>query len=95
MNMPRFNAEASLGPSMNTYRGRASYSESGAMQVTPSQTWRGFEIFPLMRCCGYVTSLGRFVSTSRQTHPLQNCECRRTFDGYPWILCHDPVLASG
>jgi hypothetical protein len=95
MNMPQFNAEASLGRSMNTYRGTLSYSESGSMQVTPSQIWRGFDFFPLMQCCGYVPSLGRFVCTSQRTHPLQNCECRRTQDGYPWILCHDPVLTLG
>ena len=95
MNMPQFNAEASLGRSMNTYRGTLSYSESGSMQVTPSQIWRGFDIFPLMQCCGYVPSLGRFVCTSQRTHPLQNCECRRTQDGYPWILCQDPVLTLG
>jgi len=95
MNMPQFNAEASLGRSMNTYRGTLSYSESGSMQVTPSQIWRGFDIFPLMQCCGYVPSLGRFVCTSQRTHPSQNCECRRTQDGYPWILCHDPVLTLG
>jgi hypothetical protein len=95
MNMPQFNAEASLGRSMNTYRGGPSYSEAGSMQVTPSQIWRGFDIFPLMQCCGYVPSLGRFVCTSQRTHPLQNCECRRTLDGYPSILCHDPVLTLG
>lgn len=95
MNMPQFNAEASLGRSMNVYRGTLSHSESGSMQVTPSQIWRGFDIFPLMRCCGYVPSLGRFVCTSQRTHPLQNCECRRTPDGYPLILCHDPVLTLG
>ena len=95
MNMPQFNAEASLGRSMNTYRGTLSYSESGSMHVTPSQIWRAFDIFPLMRCCGYVPSLGRFVCTSQRTHPLQNCECRRTPDGYPLILCHDPVLTLG
>jgi hypothetical protein len=95
MNMPQFNAEASLGRSMSTYRGTLSYSESGSMQVTPSQIWRGIDIFPLMQCCGYVPSLGRFVCTSQRTHPLQNCECRRTLDGYPSILCHDPVLTLG
>ena len=95
MNMPSFTAEVSLGPSMNTYRGRSPSSKSGAMQVTPSQIWRGLDIFPLMRCCGYVPSLGRFVCTSQRTHPLQNCECKRTLDGYPSILCHDPVLTLG
>jgi hypothetical protein len=95
MNMPQFNAETSLGPSMNTYWGRAPYGTSASMQVTPSQIWRGLDIFPLMRCCGYVPSLGRFVCTSQRTFTLQNCECRRTPDGYPWILCHDPLLTLG
>jgi hypothetical protein len=94
MNMPRFNAETSLGPSMNAYRGRAPYRTLDSMQVTPSQIWRGLDIFPLMRCCGYVPSLGR-VCISQRTFPLQNCECKRTSEGYPWILCHDPVLTSG
>ena len=77
MNMPRFNAEASLGPSMNTYRRRASYSESGAMQVTPSQIWgvRHFSIDAMLRLCDvagkirmHLTAHSSVAKLRMQTH---------------------------
>lgn len=92
MNMPQFNAEASLGPAMNVYRGKTGHGRSSSAQVLPSQNLGfGFNVLPVMRCCGFVPSLGRFVCTSRQTHPLENCECRRSFLGYPIIICRDAV----
>ncbi len=96
MNIPQFNAEASLGPAIGVYRGTA-FGGSGPIQILPSQASNfRFSPFPVMRCCGYVPSLGRFICTSRQTHPLENCECKRGFLGYPVILCRDAVnvLAS-
>lgn len=94
MNMPQFNAEASLGPTKGIYRGNVISISSVSAQVFPSQNLGfGFNLFPQMRCCGFVPSLGRFVCTSRQTHPLENCECRRSFLGYPVIVCRDAVNA--
>ncbi|SOD41683.1 hypothetical protein SAMN06298226_1985 [Nitrosovibrio sp. Nv4] len=94
MNMPQFNAEASLGPSMRVYRGKTGHGGSSSPQVSPSQIAQfRFDIFPVMTCCGYVPSRGRFFCTSRQTHPLENCRCERDFFGYPVILCSEPVNA--
>ncbi|SCX46265.1 hypothetical protein SAMN05720354_10690 [Nitrosospira sp. Nsp1] len=94
MNMPQFNAEVSLDPTRGIYRGNAISTSSVSAQVFPSQNLGfGFNLFPQMRCCGFVPSLGRFVCTSRQTHPLENCECRRSFLGYSVIICRDAVNA--
>jgi hypothetical protein len=94
MNMPQFNAEASLGPSRRIYRGNVIAAGSASARVLPGQNLGlGFNLFPQMRCCGFVSSLGRFVCTSRQTHPLENCECKRSFLGYPVIICHGAVNA--
>ena len=94
MNMPRFNAEASLGPSRRIYRGNVIARSSASDRVLPSQNLGlGLNLFPQMRCCGFVPSLGRFVCTSRQTHPWENCECKRSFLGYPVIICRDAVNA--
>jgi hypothetical protein len=35
MNLPQFNAEASLGPTLGIYRGKAVYGGSGAVEVLP------------------------------------------------------------
>jgi hypothetical protein len=35
MNLPQFNAEASLGPTLGIYRGKAVYGRSGAVEVLP------------------------------------------------------------
>lgn len=94
MNMPQFNAEASLGPTTRIYRKSTGFYGSDRAYVFPSQNLGiGFNPFPAMRCCGFVPSLGRFVCTSRQTHPLENCECRKDFLGYPLILCRTAVNA--
>ena len=94
MNMPQFNAEASLGPSIGTYYGGPGYGRADGTRIVPSQTFGRLDVFPLMRCCGYVPSLGRFVSTSRRAFPFENCQCRRDIFGYPIILCEGPVLSS-
>ncbi len=92
MNIPQFNAEASLGPAVGVYRGNTVFGESGSFQILPSQTPNlQFNRFPVMRCCGYVRSLGRFVCTSRSTRIFETCECIRSPDGFPFILCRDIV----
>ena len=92
MNIPQFNAEASLGPAMGVYRGNNVFGGSGSFQILPSQT-PNFQVnrFPVMRCCGYVQWLGRFVCTSRSPRIFETCECIRSPDGFPFILCRDIV----
>ncbi len=67
MNMPQFNAEASLGPTMGVYRGKTGHGRSNSAQVLPSQNL-AFE--SIMSCCGFVPSFGRFVCIYHQTRPL-------------------------
>ena len=67
MQIAQFNAEASLGSATSIYRGKTGYGKSNSAQVFPSQSLGpGFNVFPVMRCCGFVPSLRKFVCTSRQ-----------------------------
>lgn len=88
MNIPQFNAEASLGPTMGVYRGKTGHGRSNSAQVLPSQN---LSFGSVMTCCRFVPGLGR-VCTSRQTHPLEYCECITTSLG-PIIICRNAVNA--
>lgn len=94
MNMPGFNAESSLSPTMGIYRGKARFGGSGMGEVAMQQL--GISSFLgrfglTMRCCGY-TRFG-FVCTTRIVSPLEQCECQRNFFGYPVIICRPPILS--
>lgn len=96
MNIPGFNADLSLGPTMGIYRGNAAFGGSGRGEVSMQQF--GASSFlgrfgVTKRCCGYSTWLHRFVCTTRIVSPLEQCECQRDFFGHPVIICHPPVLS--
>lgn len=98
MNIPRFNAEASLGPA-GIYAGKGIHSihrgEQVLARIIPSQSMQfRFNPFPEMRCCGYSSLLGRIICVSRRASPLENCRCERTPFG-PQILCSEPVFEAG
>jgi len=95
MNIPGFDAELSLAPTMGIYRGKAVFGRSGTAGVTPAQTV-GFSTSPFLvttRCCQWSPIVGRFVCTSRAHPPWVECRCIRTTT-FPVILCRDPVLSS-
>lgn len=95
MNMPGFDAESSLGPTMGLYRGKAFFGRLGTSEISMQQ----FGLPPVgrfgvtIRCCGYSTWLHRLVCTTRVVSPLEQCGCERDFFGHPVIICRPPVLA--
>jgi hypothetical protein len=100
--IPGFQAEASLGPPRGSYRATAGLGASRAadglsMQASPTALapaqGLGVDLFPPIRCCGYVPTLHRFVCTTRRASPLEQCRCTRDFFGYPIILCRPPENA--
>lgn len=93
MNIPGFDAESSLGPTMGIYRGKAVFGRFGTVAVSMQQ----FGTFPggfgeTMRCCGYSSLLHRFVCITRTVSPLEQCECRRNSFG-PYIICRPPIAS--
>ena len=102
MNMPGFYAESSLGANNGSYRATAGFGASGAANslsiqsslMTLSRGLRfGIDLFPPIRCCGYVPMLQRFVCVTRRAGPLEQCRCTRDFSGFPTIVCRPPVFA--
>ena len=89
MNMPRFTAEVSLYKTSQMYRGAMQGSPTA---LTPS-LGLGIDLFPPIRCCGFVPMLQRFVCVTRRASPLEQCRCTRDFFGFPVILCRPPVNA--
>lgn len=98
MNMPGFNAESSLDPTMGIYGhisgkvgfGGSCMSEVSMQQFDTSSFLGRFGV--TMRCCGYSTLLHRFVCTTRIVSPFEQCECDQNFIGHPVIICRPPVL---
>lgn len=85
MTLPGFSAEASLERAHGVYRGAATGNASGdvrPMTVSATGPWH----WPVMRCCGWSSLLGRFVCVSRVRVPWEQCSCTRTPFG-PVILC--------
>ena len=64
MNMPQFNAEASLGPSIGTYYGGPGYGRADGTRIVPSQTFGRLDVFPLMRCRLWKNIIGLEISGS-------------------------------
>jgi len=100
MNMPGFNAEASLGSSIGRYRATAGFGASRGADVLPMQTSPlgltagpgfGIDLFPPFRCCRYAPMLHRVVCVSRHVSPLEQCECQSGLFG-PVIICRPPVV---
>lgn len=101
--IPGFQAESSLDRLWGSYRAPASFGASGAAVGLSMQAWPtalapglglGIDLFPPIRCCGFVPILHRFVCTTRRASPLEQCSCTRDFFGFPIILCRPPVLSS-
>lgn len=88
MNMPGFDAESSLGPTMGIYRGKAVFGRLGTVEVMPMQEFLasstlsqnlnfGFlgSVWPIIRCCKYSRSAGAVVCSTRVHSPLEQCKC--------------------
>jgi hypothetical protein len=93
MNMPGFDAEASLGPTRGIYRGSVDFGGLGTGEVSmqqfgaPSFAERFSET---IRCCRYSPLLHRVVCVERTVSPAARCECREG----PIIICHRPVFSA-
>jgi hypothetical protein len=80
-NMPGFNGEASLSPTMGKYRGKAGFGGSGKAEVLPS-FW-GYQ--NTIRCCSWVG--GHIYCNTFRVPIYENCKCK---GGVP--VCTPPVL---
>ena len=79
MNLPQFNAEASLGPTMGIYRGKALFGRLGTGEVLPMQEFlasstrsRNLDL-PFLGSTGLsrtMTCCGRVMSPFGGTHPV-------------------------
>ena len=101
MNMPGFTAENSVYNASGHYRATAGFGTSSTadyLSIQASTTalvpglGLGIDLFPPIRCCGFVPMLHRFVCVTRRWSPLEQCTCTQGFFG-PIILCHPPVNA--
>lgn len=81
MNIPQFNAEASLGPAAGMYHGKTGYSRPNSTQVLLSQNLRMRFPGRTMTCCRNGRCRTQII------HPLEICECSTDFYGGPLILC--------
>jgi hypothetical protein len=93
MKLPGFSAEASLGVSVGSYRGRNASSADG--RAVRMQQFIGRRFGVTIKCCGYSRLLRRFVCVTRVVSPLEHCECLETPVGGPVIHCRPPVLFPG
>ena len=100
--IPGFQAEASLKPHEGRYRATASFGVPGAAGGLSMQGFSmalgrrlglGIDLFPPIRCCGFVPMLGRFVCVTRRASPLEDCHCTQDYFGFPLILCRPPENA--
>ncbi len=101
MNIPGFNAEASLGPTMGKYQGKAVFGrfDGGSIAhaqvvlasplLNPNLRWPYYDA--VFRCCqpGFVCDV-RYYRWS----PFVRCKCYRTPYG-PFAICYEqgPVNA--
>jgi len=104
MNLPGFNAESSLGPTIGRYRGKAVFGGSNPIDVLPMQDMLGssmlsqYRFFPppwfvvTTRCCQYSKYLGRIVCVSRVHSPIQQCQCIRSSSNPPPGVPDFPVI---
>ena len=85
--IPGFNGEASLSPTIGTYRSRAGFGGSGKGEVVPMQAFPAFattSIEKTLRCCSWF--FGRLYCTTYRVPFLENCRCQ---SGFP--VCTPPV----
>lgn len=90
MNIPQFNAEASLGPIMGIYRGKTVAGGPERSEISMQQFGGLSAIWYRLECCGYSQLLHRFYCISQIVSVFDRCKCRR-FPNGPIILC-DPLV---
>lgn len=102
MNIPGFDAESSLVPSIGSYRATAGFGASGAVDGLSIQSAAMASAFGLrlgnvtlrpIRCCRWVPAYHRFVCTERLVSPFDQCTCNDGVFG-PVITCLPPILSD-
>jgi hypothetical protein len=89
MNLPHFSAEASLGPTVGIYRGKAACGRSGMVEVSSIHEFLGSSSLNSVfsrRCCCFNPVSKTF--TCIRCSFLQGCDCR-----YGFPKCSDPIFA--
>jgi hypothetical protein len=95
MNIPSFNAEAALSPTLGVYRRQPVFGGSAQGEVSMQQF--GHTLLPglfKMRCCRWAPAFRRFMCTERTVFPTENCTCYAGEFG-PVIACKPPVFTDG
>lgn len=90
MNMPGFNAESSLGPTMGTYWGDPQFSASATGEVSMQQfrsSFFGGRFGIRLTCCKADDGTRPLFCRTRTVLPFEQCRCGHDFDGFPIFLC--------
>ena len=92
MNMPGFDADLSLGPTIGIYGGNVVSSKLDvggvSMQQFRGSFFGGRFGTPLM-CC----SADSHFCITRNVFPFERCKCGQDFDGAPIFICRPPVFS--
>jgi len=94
MNMPGFDAESSLGPTIGLFRGKAGFGGSSMGELFMQQfrsSFFGGRFGTPLTCC----SADSHFCTTRTVSPFERCKCGHGFDGEPIFICSPPVLSRG
>jgi hypothetical protein len=94
MNMPGFNAEASLGASMRNYGAKSEHGESGRDVVSMQQFGAAFRLgrfSETITCCSFDRLVGHVVCVEHSVPPgYHQCECVNGF-----LFCRPLVSFPG
>lgn len=94
MNIPGFNAESSLGPTIGIYAGKIGFGGSGRGEVSMQQFGGSFfdGLFGTpLRCCKADDGTRPLFCRTRIVFPTERCRCGHDFDGFPIFLCSSPL----
>lgn len=91
MNIPGFDAETSLDPTIDRYLRNAVFgsSQTGGISPTPAFFGGSGRLGQVKKCCEWDPFWKRFMCSSKIVQPGQDCRCVGKF-----ILCRDPVLST-
>jgi len=94
MNVPGFDAQSSLGPTIGLFLGKAGFGGSGVGELSIQQfrsSFFGGRVGTPLTCC----SADSHFCKTRNVFPFERCKCGQDFDGAPIFICRRPVLSPG